>query len=496
MIFQGKCHILPAVLLAGVTTIVASPASGNGSSTLHWKDCPSSYGWAPGLQCAEMEVPLDWDKPCGPGITLFMNKAPAKDPKKRIGSLILNPGGPGGAATETVNTFVADEMGSPALLEHFDLIGPNPRGCPISTPIRCNPDLWNKRMTRFPKNETIYKEVVAHWTQIGQDCMERTGPSFNYSDTVNAARDLEAIRVALGGEPLTYMGFSYGTVLGSHYAELFPGNIRAMVLDANGDHSYTGTQFSIEEMRDYEIVVDHFTDWAATNETSPLKGQDVGKLLDELFTNADKTPVPAPGCKQDNSTTSPCRPDATGEEMRMAMQFKIIFPFNYPILAEYVYEALNGNATGLSWAWYTGPTHSDFSQNAIFCQDWLHSNTWTEWVNRDNLLRSVSPHLQGVTWFPYVELMCQGWPAPITTPQRPTNISGTSAPILLVNALYDPQSPYSMAVTLQRGIEGSVLLSRDGDGHSSYAEHGETQKAVDDYLINLKVPAVGTVYKT
>ncbi|RFU26835.1 hypothetical protein B7463_g9506, partial [Scytalidium lignicola] len=427
-----------------------------------------------------------------------MNKAPATDPSKRIGSLILNPGGPGGNGTKMVIELVTDPStgASPALREHFDLIGPDPRAVGASTPTQCDPDLWNKRMTKFPKDEKAFNEVVAHWEKIGADCMQRTGPSFNYSDTISAARDLEAIRLALGEGPLNFMGFSYGTLLRSQYAELFPGNIRAMVLDANGDHSYTGTQFALQEMRDYEIVVEHFVEWAATNETSPLKGKDVGKLLDELFTCADEKPVPAPGCKQDSSRPLPCRPDVTGEEMKILLQDLIIFPFRYPLVAELVQEALNGNATGLSASWYTGSSHSDFSQNAIFCQDWLHSNTWTEFVNTDNLLRSVSPHLQGVTWFAFMEVMCQNWPSPITNPQRPINITGTSAPILLVNAIYDPQSPYAMAVTLQRGIEGSVLLSRDGDGHSSYSEHGQTQKAVDDYLINLNLPAMGTVYDT
>ncbi|OQV07199.1 hypothetical protein CLAIMM_11665 [Cladophialophora immunda] len=499
---RATSFLLLALLANSAPFTAASPVNSGQNTTLQWKKCPSESGWPSDFTCTEFTVPVDWEVPDGPKITLFMNRAPSTSQNKRIGSLFVNPGGPGGSATDLVNELVTlpQESASANLRNHFDLIGLDPRAVGLSTPTRCNPDLWNKRTSKLPKSESAFNEMLAHYRAIGLDCMAQTGPSFNHSDTISAARDMEAARVALGEGPLNYMGFSYGSQLGSQYAELFPGNIRAMVLDANTDHSVNETSFSIDELRDFETVLDHFIEWATTNDTSPLKGKDVGAMVDDLFTKADATPVPAPGCKQDNSTSAikPCRPDVTGEEMKYTIQDLIIFPFNYPALAQAFVEAFNGNATMMSQPWYTAPTHQDFSQLAIACQDWYHSSTWAEWVNRDNLLRSASPRLQGVTWTVFIQAMCQSWASPLANPPKPLNVThtGVSNPILLVNAFWDPQTPYSMAVNMQRGIQDSVLLSRKGDGHSSYSEHGATSRAMDDYLINLKLPAVGTVYDT
>lgn len=338
--------------------------------------------------------------------------------------------------------------------------------------------------------------MVAHWHNIGLDCMKRTGPSFNHSDTINAAHDLEAIRIALGQGKLNYMGLSYGTQLGAQYAELFPANIRAMALDAVTDHSVKAVDFAASSMRDLETVFEHFAEWASNNETSALYGQNVTGLVQDLLAAATKNPIPAPGCRQDKSSPAPCRSDVSAEELRTNMQTYVSNPGVWAYLTAALSQAIQGNATLLSKTWYTAPSNLEFSMAAVSCQDWTFDYTWAEWVNRDNLLLSVSPLLQGVSEVSGAQTICLKWPSPVLNPEKPINITHASANILLVNSLWDPQTPYEWAVNLQRQIKDSVLLTRRGNGHTSYGDHGDTSLAMDRYLINLTLPAFGTVYDT
>ena len=396
-------------------------------------------------------------------------------------------------------SFVRSATGRGAtanLREHFDLLGPDPRGFGLSAPTICDPSLWNQRISPLPQNEHDFNVLKAHWRSIGLDCMKRTGPSFNHSDTISAVHDLEAIRMALGEGKLNYMGFSYGTQLGAQYAELFPENIRAMVLDAVTDHSVEAVDFAASSMRDLETVFEHFIDWASHNETSALHGQNVTGLVQDLFAVATKQPIPALGCKQDMSSPAPCQADVSAEELRTNMQTYVSAPSTWAYLTEALSQAIEGNATLLSKTWYTTPSNLDFSTAAISCQDWTFEYTWPEWVNRDSLLRSVSPLLQGVSQISVAQAICLNWPSPVVNPEKPINITHASTNILLVNALWDPQTPYEWAVNLQRQIKGSVLLTRRGNGHTSYEDYGDTSIAMERYLVNLTVPATGTVYET
>ncbi|KIW91117.1 uncharacterized protein Z519_08011 [Cladophialophora bantiana CBS 173.52] len=126
-----------------------------------------------------------------------MNKAPATNPEKRIGSLVLNPGGPGGSGSTFLANFAYNNvLGSSVYLrEYFDLVGPDPRGTGLSAPMQCDPGLWNQRISKQPRTEAAFHNMVALWRKLGLDCMKRTGASFSHSDTISAAHDLEAIRL-------------------------------------------------------------------------------------------------------------------------------------------------------------------------------------------------------------------------------------------------------------------------------------------------------------
>jgi pimeloyl-ACP methyl ester carboxylesterase len=195
---------------------------------------PAPLAWTPcsepqlsQLECAQLQAPMDYAAPDGPTIMLGVARLQATDPAKRIGSLVFNPGGPGSAGSDILG--IQAEYGAPftaRLREYFDLVALDPRGVGLSTPIKCDPEIWNEGGSLFPQDQAAYDAMVAHNKAFGESCLKNTGPALAYMDTVSVARDLDAIRAVLGEEKLNYFGLSYGTMVGAQYAELFPDKIR------------------------------------------------------------------------------------------------------------------------------------------------------------------------------------------------------------------------------------------------------------------------------
>lgn len=228
---------------------------------LVWSNCSSTD--PPGLSCGTMQVPLDWTNPEEGNISLGIKRYESADPARRIGNLFLNFGGPGGSAAPRVNStaYGTRHYFTPTLLEHFDLIGLDPRGVGISSPIKCDPVLWNERSTWFPSTEEEFDKMVARNKAIGESCLNLTGPLLGHIDTVSAARDMEALRLALDDGKLNFLGFSYGSQLGTQYAELFPDSFRTLAVDGNLDHSQTETMMSTTEDTTAQDVFERFAAW-------------------------------------------------------------------------------------------------------------------------------------------------------------------------------------------------------------------------------------------
>jgi pimeloyl-ACP methyl ester carboxylesterase len=147
-----------------------------------------------------------------------MVRAQAADASKRLGNLIFNPGGPGSAASQ----FVEEAAGvfTAGVLEHFDIIGLDPRGVGLSSRIQCDPDIFNERVSVFPSDQASFTKMVKKQRALGESCLSLTGPLLGHIDSVSVARDVEAVREALGDEKLNFLGLSYGSLLGATYAEL------------------------------------------------------------------------------------------------------------------------------------------------------------------------------------------------------------------------------------------------------------------------------------
>lgn len=180
----------------------------------------------PNLECGQLKVPLDWSHSSGQQISLGMVKLKSARTSTRIGNLIFNPDGPGGIATRFCQAQAEGiQIFSKATTDHFDIICPDPRGIGTSNPISCDSDLWNQWPSLFPKDEASFTKLIEHNKAFGQSCIDKSGDIVKFVDTTSVARDIEAIRIALGDDKLNWIGISYGTQIGAQYAELYPENI-------------------------------------------------------------------------------------------------------------------------------------------------------------------------------------------------------------------------------------------------------------------------------
>ncbi|KAF2846525.1 hypothetical protein T440DRAFT_458205 [Plenodomus tracheiphilus IPT5] len=477
--------------LPGLSIPIATNAAGKG---IAWTNCDASRGLAPNLQCANMTLPIDWE---APGSSNTFNLAMVKLPRssnssgKGLGPLFVNPGGPGGAAVAFVSA-IARGMArvSPEILENFDIIGVDPRGVGESTRIICDPAIWNERASQFPTTKEDYDRLVSKNERLGESCLNMTGPLFNYVDTISAARDHEAVRLALGTE-MNWLGLSYGSQLGAQYAQLFPDNIRTMVLDGIVQHSQSEASNILIETTAYSVALQKFFDWANTDDSSPLKGQNAEQLWYDILRNATETPIPVPSCENPES----CFQDVTEDEIRLNAQGALISSKESSrlTLANALINASQGDARPFAPGRANEGDPSMYAGLAIGCQDWSVESTAFDVLQAKMRLGEVfAPLTKGASQSWTLQASCMGWPAPRRNPPAKLDVK-TKEPILLVNSLRDPSTSYTWAVGMLGEIQNSVLLTRNGDGHTSWGKNGSTSEAINHYLITKELPAPGTV---
>ncbi|KAL8733937.1 MAG: hypothetical protein Q9181_003388 [Wetmoreana brouardii] len=465
---------------------------------IRWSNCSASD--PPGVQCGMISVPLDYEHRDNGSIELGMVRL-STSPPARLGTLFYNPGGPGGAASEYVLESI---QGLPnfgqSVLQNYDIIGLDPRGVGMSEPVKCNPDIYNERVSSFPNTEEEFQNLIAHNEALGKSCVELTGPLINHLDTVHVAKDMELVRQALNdGERLNFLGRSYGSQIGQTYAELFPENINRMALDGIVDHTQTETTTLNDEATAYEMTLNNFFAWCNTTTNCTLHGQDVASIYESAVRSAEKQPIPAPGCTSAGEST--CRSDVTGEEIRSNIQGLLLFQnataefTGWDFLSEATAQAANGNATLLSSPLATSETFGAYPGLAIGCQDWLHESTsLADLAYKMRMTSATAPYTRGSTQSYYYQTNCLGWPASTTNPQRPLSRRVKEAPpILLVNALYDPSTSIVWATEIQRQLSNSDLLTRSGSGHTSYQLRGEAAAAIDAFLVDGLLPQQATV---
>jgi pimeloyl-ACP methyl ester carboxylesterase len=310
---------------------------------------------------------------------------------------------------------------------------------------------------------------------------------------------MERLRRALGDGKLNLLGLSYGAEIGTLYAERYPRRIRTMALDGVLDHSISTQALYADGVAAYEDSLDRFGAWCAQTADCALHGRDVLALFDRLVAQADQHPIPASACAQ-----APCRTPVSGDDIRLnafnLLEFKQPIPAigqpGWNGLAEALAAAEAGDASGFAMPLATGPQEDGlFGGLAVDCVDYPDFlSTFDDLTAAELLGRALAPHTMGAGEAWPVLIGCMRWPEPLANPPHGARIHG-APPILLVNATHDPSTPYRWAHHLLGEIPGAVLLTRDGDGHtSSFLQPSRTNDAIARYLVTGRPPAPNTVY--
>ncbi|WP_187776180.1 alpha/beta hydrolase [Antrihabitans cavernicola] len=444
--------ILACALLGGSATACTTTAEP--APTIDWSPCAQH----PDVECASVRVPIDWARPDGDSIEMAVARRTATDPAHRIGSLISMPGGPGSSG---VDDLLAAPKFSPELNSRFDVVSFDPRGVGRSHPVTCDAGLAATMPNVVPDKGARLDDVQSYAKKLAASCRARTGPLMDHLDAVSVARDIEALRRALGDDRISLYGRSYGTMPGQSYAELFPDHLRALVLDSVDDHSLDGDAFLASEARAGQDTFDQFAAWCDRDTACVLHGQDVHAVYGARAASTDLLQL--------SSATT-----------------QLLYKPDWPALAT-MFE------TGPVPAQPPPPVHDGgvAMPTTIVCSDWhfdiSSQQQWEQlWQQQNRNAPTLRAHF---AWA--AGSLCSGWP---TAPPNPPHVPNRPAtpPVLIMNGLHDPATPYEWALGVERNTPGATLLTYDGPGHGSYPRNACTTTAADRYLIDLTVPARGS----
>jgi pimeloyl-ACP methyl ester carboxylesterase len=438
-----------------------------------------------------VQVPLDYAHPGSATIGIAVSRKVATDPARRIGSVLTNPGGPGASGIQ----FLRGAAGSMSDLNiRFDLIGFDPRGIGQSAPVRC---LDGPQEDTFNALDSVFDDPQEKQVGIDADkayaagCMQRSAQVLPFVDTVSAARDMDMIRAALGDQKLTYLGFSYGTFLGENYAHLFPTHIRALALDGVVDPTLSPNDFLYSQLVAFEQNLQAFlNDCRARRAASPAcaysQAGDPGTKLMSLMQRLDATPLPVGNRSLTRSLAvigvlTPLYDQSTWPYLDQALT--LADRNSGALLLRFSDLYLGRNADGT----YDNQTDAN---SAVNCIDRPVPTDIGTYDALGPKFASASA-LFGPA-FQYSNLVCAYWPVKPTGTVGPITANG-APPILLVGGTGDPATPYAWAQSVNQQLAGSVLLTREGNGHVSYTKNTCSKAIINAYLIDLTLPAPGTI---
>jgi pimeloyl-ACP methyl ester carboxylesterase len=459
----------------------------------NWASCTTDSS-GPGWTCAKITVPLDYSDP-SKGTTYIMatRKAATGPANQRVGSLLLNPGGPGGAGI----AYAQDpSVVTKNVAAHYDMVGFDPRGVGQSDPVHCLSD-DTAAMDQFvqadpmPRTDAQVAGVVKESQAIGKACEQKSARILPYVGTPNAARDMDVLRAVLGDAKLHYLGKSYGTYLGAVYAGLFPQNTGRLVLDGAIDPTLTAKQMNIAQAQGFEKLIREFAADCVTQSNCPL-GTDGSTAVDKLMTylqSLQDHPVPT----HDGSRTV-----NYGLALTAVLQVMYV-PQYWSDLRDALSAAMNGDGTRLlQWAdlyndrtngTYDNQTDANIAINCLDRPDPDAENAQQIENKEVPDYKSQAPLLgEMLAW---ADLSCATWPVKPQTQPAPITAAG-SAPILVVGTKDDPATPYPWAQGLAKQLQNGHLLTFNGSGHTAYTRGSQCiDNAVDAYLIQGTVPPAG-----
>ena len=438
---------------------------------IEWDDCG-------GTECASVMVPLDYDDLDGRQIELFVTRAPATG--DRIGPLFVNPGGPGASAAEyaAVLPFVLPE----AINERFDVVGVDPRGAAGSTPLSCGVDPTELYGIDPTIEDAADRAALLDVSEAyGEGCEERVGPLLPHVGTRDAARDIDAVRAAMGDAQLSYLGGSYGTAIGQVYAELFPVRLRSMVLDGLVEIGPSGLELAAEQANGFETALAGYV--ADCPERSSCPSDDPLGAVEQALARAEVPGgIPAPDAD---------RPAGPGEA-NIGLASALYTESQWSELDAAIASALDGDGSGLVGLADQYLSIGDFELYfAVNCIDFAWpSGDPDAFLAAGKAAAEAAPHFGEAIVTDYVR--CAFWPVP-PDPLTPVT-APDSPPILVISTTGDPATPYEAGVAVAETLEHGVLLTHEGEGHGVT---GNGNACIDAlmaaYLIDGAVPEDGTV---
>jgi pimeloyl-ACP methyl ester carboxylesterase len=471
----------------------ASAKNGPNADQLNWKPCGKA-----GAQCATAAVPLDYDKPRGEKLHLAVAKAPATG--KKIGSLFFNFGGPGAPTAPYVEAF-GSQIFPPALTSRFDIIGMDPRGTGDlggENSVECDTNAEQESIYSMPFPTPFNLDagaLIRKDQRYQRKCLDRSSHKvLDHTSTADVARDLDFMRQAVGDDKMTYLGFSYGTVLGATYASLFPQKMRAVVLDGPVDanrYMNRPMQWLKVQTAGFERALQRFFQACAADQVNcqGFGGNDPHQAFDDLADAADAHPIPAAGYASDP------RP-IKGDDIRGAGTAAMYSKFSWGDLADGLAKASHGDGSKIRQLVDENFYGRD-QQTGQY--DPLNDRYFILGANEQKYRRGdVGSYLEAGEdcWelfdhvydnCGYVELNYGLWPVQAHDVFRgPFRVPKSAATPLVVDTTYDPATPYRGGQLLARDLGNARLLTMKGDGHTAYGNGSPDciDPAVENYLVN------------
>lgn len=509
-----------AIGLVAPSAATAAPAQAPAptAAPITWGQCaPSELGGVPAADlpkysCANYAVPLDHDKPRLGTINLALMRRAANNPAAKIGSLFINPGGPGGSGYRMPKS--GGVIFEPAVLDRFDLIGFDPRGVVRSTPLRCfatqeDADEVLGRMAPLPVTAEEEATTLRALKDYGQFCKRFAGPLIEHMSTKDVARDLDLLRQAVGDAKLNYVGFSYGTLLGATYVNMFPTKTRAIILDGNVDPNlrlHDGVEYDRQRTGGFELALDaYLAECDAVGEACSFSG-DARAKYDALRTYLREND---PVTLSDGTVVDEALLTGT---VAGALYNPAVFTQLADLLQE-LWTLINAGPTARTAITVTGETFqalqgtskqgradilpdapytSDDSYLAVNCSDKPFRNRLSGIpALADKWERQMPNFGRYQVWSD--PAACPIWPARDPDPYRGPWNKRTQNPVLVFGNYYDPATQYEFSRRMSKQLGNARLVSVDAFGHCILGDSTCTDLIAADYLVNLRVPGPGTV---
>ncbi len=503
----SSCLVLPFVPQDKGAGAGSGPTAGGGAPSVTTPQTPPSgtagldafYGqkldWAActGGECAKLKVPIDYANPAGGSIELALLKVPARSGGSRVGSLVVNPGGPGGSGVDYAK--YANQIVGADVRRSFDIVGFDPRGVGKSAPIDCLDDaaldgfLGGDPTPDTPDEETAY---IAASKQLADACAAKNPQLIAHVSTVDAAKDMDVLRAALGEQKLNFLGKSYGTYLGATYADLFPKLVGRMVLDGVVAPDLTSQEISLGQAKGFELATRQYVGDCVKSSSCPLgRSVDEGmKWIQDFLAGLDAQPIPVTDDQRVTKLT-----EGWGS---MGIAAAMYDQGAWPKLTTALRAAKNGDGNALmrladSYADRTpGGQYTNNIMEVIYAVNCLDKPDTAD--PKQVEANAVEAEKVAPTWGKFLawgSVPCGVWPVKPATQVHKVTAPG-SGPIVVVGTTRDPATIYEWSVRLRQQLSNAVLITYDGDGHTAYTRSNAcVDKPIDAYFVKGTVPQDG-----